>query len=102
MASRQPTIDPLGARATLQVGDDRYAYFRLAAVGDRLDLAGRYAELLMTDGVVRGLIGPREAPRSWERHLLNCVALAASSALAGSTSTAQSNSESASILTSSK
>lgn len=43
--------------------------------GDRLDLAVRYAELLMTDGVVRGLIGPREAPRIWERHLLNCVAL---------------------------
>ena len=39
MASRQPTIDPLGARATLQVGDDRYAYFRLDAVGDRLDVA---------------------------------------------------------------
>ena len=39
MASRQPTIDPLGARATLQVGDDRYAYFRLDTVGDRLDLA---------------------------------------------------------------
>jgi 16S rRNA (guanine527-N7)-methyltransferase len=44
--------------------------------GDRLDLAVRYAELLMTDGVVRGLIGPREAPRIWERHLLNCVAMA--------------------------
>ena len=29
-----------------------------------------------TDGVVRGLIGPREAPRLWERHLLNCAALA--------------------------
>jgi aconitate hydratase len=39
MASRQPTIDPLGARATLRVGDDRYDYFRLDAVGDRLDLA---------------------------------------------------------------
>jgi 16S rRNA (guanine527-N7)-methyltransferase len=41
--------------------------------GDRLALAGRYAELLATDGVVRGLIGPREAPRLWERHLLNCA-----------------------------
>ena len=29
-----------------------------------------------TDGVVRGLIGPREAPRLWERHLLNCAVLA--------------------------
>ncbi|MEV6691304.1 16S rRNA (guanine(527)-N(7))-methyltransferase RsmG [Micromonospora sp. NPDC051196] len=41
--------------------------------GDRLDLAAAYAELLVTDGVVRGLIGPREAPRIWDRHLLNCA-----------------------------
>jgi 16S rRNA (guanine527-N7)-methyltransferase len=43
--------------------------------GDRLGLAERYAHLLATDGVVRGLIGPREAPRLWERHLLNCAVL---------------------------
>jgi 16S rRNA (guanine527-N7)-methyltransferase len=43
--------------------------------GDRLPLAGRYAELLGTDGVVRGLIGPREAERLWDRHLLNCAVL---------------------------
>jgi 16S rRNA (guanine527-N7)-methyltransferase len=43
----------------------------------RLELAERYAEILATDGVERGLIGPREAPRLWERHLLNCVALEA-------------------------
>lgn len=35
----------------------------------------RYAASLATDGVVRGLIGPREAPRLWERHLLNCAVL---------------------------
>jgi 16S rRNA (guanine527-N7)-methyltransferase len=34
-----------------------------------------YAELLATDGVLRGLIGPREVPRLWERHLLNCAVL---------------------------
>src|SRR3954454_21498565 len=39
----------------------------------RTALAERYAALLATDGVVRGLIGPREAPRLWERHLLNCA-----------------------------
>jgi aconitate hydratase len=39
MTSRPTSNDPLGARATLQVGDDRYAYYRLDAVGDRLDLA---------------------------------------------------------------
>ena len=41
--------------------------------GDRLGLAVDYARLLATDGVVRGLIGPREAPRIWERHLVNCA-----------------------------
>ena len=43
--------------------------------GDRLPVAQRYAELLATTGVARGLIGPREAPRLWERHLLNCAVL---------------------------
>lgn len=43
-----------------------------AVFGDRLPLAVAYAGLLMTDGVVRGLIGPREAPRVWDRHLINC------------------------------
>lgn len=40
-----------------------------------LAAAERYAALLATEGVVRGLIGPREAPRLWERHLLNCAVL---------------------------
>lgn len=48
----------------------------LTLFGDRLDLAAAYAELLATDGVVRGLIGPREAPRIWDRHMLNCAAVA--------------------------
>ena len=43
---------------------------------ERLPLAERYAELLATEGVVRGLIGPREAPRLWDRHLLNSAVLA--------------------------
>jgi len=43
---------------------------------ERLPLAERYAELLATEGVLRGLIGPREAPRLWDRHLLNCAVLA--------------------------
>jgi 16S rRNA (guanine527-N7)-methyltransferase len=43
---------------------------------DRLPLVQRYADLLAGDGVVRGLIGPRETPRIWDRHLLNCAAIA--------------------------
>jgi len=42
---------------------------------DRLPLAEAYADLLATAGVERGLIGPREAPRLWDRHLLNCAVL---------------------------
>ena len=37
--------------------------------------AQRYADLLSTWGVERGMIGPREVPRLWDRHLLNCVAV---------------------------
>ncbi|MEV6284562.1 16S rRNA (guanine(527)-N(7))-methyltransferase RsmG [Kribbella sp. NPDC051770] len=40
--------------------------------------AGRlaaYADLLATEGTLRGLIGPREVPRLWDRHLLNCAVL---------------------------
>lgn len=48
---------------------------RRAFPSDRLPLAERYATLLATDGVVRGLIGPREAPRLWDRHLVNCALL---------------------------
>lgn len=35
-----------------------------------------FALLLSTGGVERGLIGPREVPRIWERHLLNCAVVA--------------------------
>ena len=44
--------------------------------GDRLDQARRYAEILAGDGVERGLIGPRETDRVWDRHLLNSAAVA--------------------------
>ena len=44
--------------------------------GDRLGLAQRYADLLAGPGVERGLIGPREVDRLWERHILNSAAVA--------------------------
>jgi 16S rRNA (guanine527-N7)-methyltransferase len=40
---------------------------------DRLPLAEQYVDLLISAGVERGLIGPREMPRIWERHILNCA-----------------------------
>jgi 16S rRNA (guanine527-N7)-methyltransferase len=48
---------------------------RRAFSSERLSIAERYVELLATAGVERGLIGPREAPRLWDRHVLNCLAL---------------------------
>ncbi|MGH3565374.1 MAG: 16S rRNA (guanine(527)-N(7))-methyltransferase RsmG [Pseudonocardia sp.] len=44
--------------------------------GDRLPVAERYAQHLATSGVERGLVGPREATRVWERHVLNCAVVA--------------------------
>lgn len=44
-----------------------------AVFGTGLDAARRYAELLVGAGVERGLLGPHEAARVWERHLLNCA-----------------------------
>lgn len=43
--------------------------------GERYALAERYAGLLAGPGVVRGLIGPGEADRLWERHMLNSAVL---------------------------
>jgi 16S rRNA (guanine527-N7)-methyltransferase len=46
-----------------------------AVFGSQCALAERYVELLAGPGVERGLIGPREADRLWERHLLNSAVL---------------------------
>lgn len=43
--------------------------------GSGLDGACRYAELLAEHGVQRGLIGPREVDRLWDRHLLNSAVI---------------------------
>lgn len=56
-------VDPLD-------GDPRLpAYF-----GDAWVTVGAFRELLVSDGVLRGLIGPREVGRLWTRHLLNSAA----------------------------
>jgi 16S rRNA (guanine527-N7)-methyltransferase len=42
---------------------------------DRMSLAEAYADILRTDGIDHGLIGPREGARIWSRHILNCAVL---------------------------
>ncbi len=44
--------------------------------GAALGKAREFAALLATEGVIRGLIGPRETSRLWDRHLLNCAVVA--------------------------
>jgi len=44
--------------------------------GTALPLAERYVQMLAGPGVTRGLLGPREVPRLWTRHVLNCAAVA--------------------------
>lgn len=41
--------------------------------GEQLPAAVAYAGLLAATGVAHGHLGPREVPRLWERHLLNCA-----------------------------
>ena len=43
---------------------------------ERLPMAQAYAAWLAEAGTLRGLLGPREVSRLWERHLLNCAVLA--------------------------
>ena len=44
--------------------------------GDRLELAERFVDHLCSTGIEHGLLGPREVPRMWSRHVLNCAVLA--------------------------
>ncbi len=44
--------------------------------GSAYSLINRYVDILASDGVDRGLIGPRELNRLWERHIMNSAALA--------------------------
>lgn len=43
--------------------------------GAGLPLAELFTSLLADSGVSHGLIGPREVPRLWERHVLNCAVI---------------------------
>jgi 16S rRNA (guanine527-N7)-methyltransferase len=45
----------------------------LAHFPGREEQIQRYAELLSSTGIERGLIGPKEGDRIWERHIANCI-----------------------------
>lgn len=55
--------------------DEEVALAAREFLGDGYLRVRAYADALAAEGVLRGLIGPRELPRLWERHLLNSAAL---------------------------
>jgi 16S rRNA (guanine527-N7)-methyltransferase len=56
-------------RATQPVDVARELY------GVQFPLLSRYVDILASTGVTWGLLGPREAERLWDRHILNSAAL---------------------------
>lgn len=68
---------PVAAGPDPGVGPGPPPAVAVALFADRLPEAVAYAALLAGPGVVRGLIGPREVPRLWDRHLVNCGVVAA-------------------------
>jgi 16S rRNA (guanine527-N7)-methyltransferase len=68
----EPSLDP----APSAPGRDATPEAARQAFGGRVGLAERYRALLAGPGIERGLLGPREAPRLWTRHLLNSAVLA--------------------------
>ncbi|MCV7429612.1 16S rRNA (guanine(527)-N(7))-methyltransferase RsmG [Mycobacterium montefiorense] len=65
-----------GAEASGTMGAGSAPTAAAQIFGARLAVAEQYAETLATAGVERGLLGPREVDRIWERHLLNSAAVA--------------------------
>ena len=59
-----PAVDELS-------GDPRVAEY----LGPAFDAVDRFRRMLAAEGVLRGLVGPREVSRLWERHLLNSAAV---------------------------
>lgn len=71
MAAEVPASSPTAAAVVPAPPPEAVEVF-----GGALEMARRYAEILATDGVTRGLIGPRETSRLWDRHLVNCAVVA--------------------------
>lgn len=46
-----------------------------AVFGPQEPLIRSYADILATRGIEWGLLGPRETPRLWQRHIFNCAAM---------------------------
>lgn len=70
------TIPPSSETPPLTPLPPAPAYAARKLSPDAIAALTTYGEILASDGIVRGLIGPREVPVLWDRHLLNCAAMA--------------------------
>ena len=71
-----PSERTMDSAAPTSSGEHRPAPDAASTIfGQRIYIAQRYAELLASAGVERGLLGPREVGRVWDRHLLNSAAV---------------------------
>ncbi len=76
-----PSGEPVGARRAAKPAKEHTDFESLGATalreyfGERFDAVAAFADLLAAEGETRGLIGPRELDRLWERHILNSAAV---------------------------
>lgn len=68
----EPDVSEVEPVAPIEPADPRVAEYLDASFA----AVSAYAALLADQGVLRGLIGPREVPRLWDRHILNSAAVA--------------------------
>lgn len=73
MSEKQPIPASDPAEAKLDRQDAWIVDAAEVLYGDRIGLAERFVEHLVTTGIEWGLLGPREIPIMWDRHVLNCV-----------------------------
>lgn len=69
-AQPEGNVGEVSDAETLGVSDAVREYF-----GASYPVISRFAGLLLDQGELRGLIGPREVTRIWERHILNSAAV---------------------------
>jgi len=68
-----PVTDPADAQLSRQ--QDWIVDATEVIYGEHVEVAERFVEHLVTTGIEWGLLGPREVPRIWDRHVLNCAVI---------------------------
>jgi len=74
MTNLQPESDPSEvSRETLTASTLTHSTLLTQYFPGQEEAIRAYAEFLTTAGIERGLIGPREGERIWDRHIFNCL-----------------------------